>query len=401
MPHNPTMPLEEAIARVERMLTPTFEEKLASFQESTRLTEHGTKGMKWGVHTHHDEPPKQVGGYGFKSKKAMEMFGKKYNELERPQKNQVKAELKRLGIAAPHLGAKYGLPPQPAGFKVKAALEMFGRPYKELSTQEKNQLKADLRNRGVIRPMGSGEAKEGEKELREAKVVSVKPLGGGINETKLVTLEGGIKAVFKEPSENDSMVRGNIKSGKGPEREVGAWEVAKLAGYEDIVPPTVFRTMDGKAGSLMKFWDGDLARKIAEKDDYMNKRPAAYDGDTDLHRTAMFDYVIGNEDRHMGNWLVGNGKLQLIDHGLSFPDREFSYGSRGNVKIMDEVARRERREGQAAMSVADAGKPFLENKDAILSALTKLGLSEESVKGVGSRIDRISRKDSWRGLFRK
>ena len=339
-----TMSIEEAKEKLYRILNRplSLQEKIERFRESI-FREYGTAGMKWGVRKAHRQ-----------------------------------------------LGAMYGMAPQAGGFKVKMAREMFGKHYKELTRPEKNLVKAALRNQGAIRPQGISSAREGERELREAKVLSMKPLGGGINDTKLVTLEGGIKAVFKTENKAIGTVRDEIRTGKDAEREVAAWQVAKLAGLEDICPPVVIRTIDGNRGSLMKFWDGKVAGALG--------RPEAWDGEKDLHRAAMFDYVIGNEDRHMGNWLVGNGKLQLIDHGLAFPDRgEFDYAGRhSNIKIMREVVFRD-----SAISVKEIGKSFVDNKDKILDALKEVGLPQAAIDGVGSRIDRIKRKDSWKGLFRR
>lgn len=321
---------------------------IESFGRSLR--EGGTGSGNFG----HQGRPGEIGGAG-------------------PGGGEPKKERKRWKI-----GEKYGLGGQvKGGFKVAMAKEMFGgRHYKDLERHEKNQVKAALRNRGFIRPQGSSEANAGEKELLNAKVLKMEHLGGGINETVLATLEGGIKAVFKT---SDMRL--------DAEREVGAWQVAKLVGLEDIVPPSVVRSIGGEKGVMMKFWDGKLAKSF--KDD-----KEAYDGDQDLHRAAMFDYVIGNTDRHMGNWLVGNGKLQLIDHGFSFGPYS------GNFRIMDEVSKRENNKGGSPYSLKDLGKPYVDNKDKILSALRSTGVPSDKVDEVGQRIDRISRKDNWQGLLK-
>lgn len=37
-----------------------------------------------------------------------------------------------------------------------------------------------------------------------------------------------------------------------------------------------------------------------------------------LHKLAMMDYIMGNHDRHRGNFLLGEDNLHLIDNGLAF-----------------------------------------------------------------------------------
>jgi hypothetical protein len=260
-----------------------------------------------------------------------------------------------------------------------------------LSSAEKKQVKQQLRNRGIVRPVGIGEANEDEKALREAKITSSKNLGGGVNSTKIITLENGLKAVFKLPAYGEWA--------GGPKEEVGAWEIAKLVGLEDIVAPCVFRDYEGQRGSLMKFWDGTVAAKLTKREDY-------WDGDLDLHRAAAFDYVLGNADRHDGNWMVSKeGRLQLIDNGFSFPRRP----RRAPRGFLPEVISREER-GQArklfggheeykpALTPADAAAKYKENLPKIEEALKKTGLSEEQLSGVRRRVDLLAAAKSWREL---
>jgi hypothetical protein len=51
----------------------------------------------------------------------------------------------------------------------------------------------------------------------------------------------------------------------------------------------------------------------------MDVRQARYDGEKDLARASAFDVLVGNTDRHSGNWMLGKGKISLIDNGLAFP----------------------------------------------------------------------------------
>jgi len=343
----------------------SFGDRLVSFEEAV-LREGGSGSGDFG----HEGRPGEIGGSGG----GGAAVGEEPKKERKPHR---------------HLGAKFGLPPGVVGggFKVKMAKEMFGKHYKELTRPEKNQVKAAIRARGIIRPQGKQEASAGEKELQEAKALKTSRLGGGVSETYIVEMEGGLKGVFKESSNENR-------------NEVASWQVAKLAGMEDIHPPVVFRDdikgPNGKLmekGSLMKFWDG----KRASATDTDKK----FDGDDDLHRALGFDYIIGNLDRHDNNWMISNeGKMQLIDHG-----RAFGFGIERGVNfrpaagyMTSEVKRREV-DGKQSLKPSDVAKPFVEKKQEILDALKKVGLREENIKGVGDRIDRMARKDSWRSLL--
>lgn len=150
-----------------------------------------------------------------------------------------------------------------------------------------------------------------ERELAEGDIESKEPIAGGFgmgtNENYLVTLRGGMKAVFKpEAPLHDA------------ELELAVFRLDQLVGL-DVVPITVLREIDGKKGSLQYFvrgtgtgWD-DVFRAQGD-------------------RIAFLDALSANVDRHRGNWLffypdrVGKhahttDRRVAIDH-----DRTFEYG---------------------------------------------------------------------------
>jgi hypothetical protein len=170
--------------------------------------------------------------------------------------------------------------------------------------------------KGRLNPKGAREF------LERAKVVeTVKNSVSSANETVIVTLEkDGVtaKGIFKPASGEEAGLRENVEAGTYYQREIAASQLNNTLGL-DFVPETVQRTIDGEVGSLQLFVEGA-------------SRPVY--GDT-LQRAAyekfkVFDYVIGNSDRHIGNVLIRgkanlldetkNGLPILIDHGLSFPE---------------------------------------------------------------------------------
>ena len=228
-----------------------------------------------------------------------------------------------------------------------------------------------------------------EKMLSNQKVSSQgQLLNGGMNSgVRIVNLEDGTRAVFKPQGGNGSSIaRGNITPGKDTEREIGAWEVAKRVGLQDMVPPVVEKVVDGKRGALLAYKNGKAAHCL--------DGDAQYDGKENLARAAVFDYVIGNEDRHEGNWLVedadkgaDNAKLHLIDHSLSFPE-----GPLGafNHRMVNHAVAEFAPFGQSTKQPSDYAKPYIEARTSILGALKGLGLPKNAVAGVDNRIGRLA-----------
>lgn len=238
----------------------------------------------------------------------------------------------------------------------------------------------------------AADATPAEKSLLTSPVKEGKHLGGGTSGSYKIKFADGSAAVFKPESGECQECRDNIKLGLQTAREVGAYQVAKLVGMHDMVAPTVERTIDvteansGKRintgvqkGSLQQWQEGDLAGEVNSN--------ARFDGDRDLNRAAVFDYVIGNTDRHAQNWLVDqpNNALKLIDHGLSFPEKPTSGGWRrsANEAFMNQSDYR-------GISIKeDVIKPYFDNKNSIIKVMKNLGFSKPAINGVVQRIDNL------------
>lgn len=238
-------------------------------------------------------------------------------------------------------------------------------------------------------------AGQAEQQLGTVQMTGGRTLGGGVCQTFLFDL-GGSKAVFKpQDGEPKEPLRRNISPGFSTEREVGAWEVAKIVGMEDMVAPVVERTMGDWHGALIGFQEGQVALNLSSDE--------RYDGERNLARAAIFDYVIGNEDRHQGNWLIGkDGGLRLIDHNLAFPDKG-QYGVSAAHDLFNRIllkAEWKKITDPKAKNPVDAAKPFVKNRDGILKALRGAGLPESAIQGVAERIDSLKDVRSWKQLYK-
>lgn len=92
-------------------------------------------------------------------------------------------------------------------------------------------------------------------------------------------------------------------------REVAAFEVARLGGW-DFVPPTIARDGPHGVGSVQVFFDHDPALTAFD---------LVPDRELELKRIALFDLVVNNADRKAGHVFIDRwGGLRAIDHGVCF-----------------------------------------------------------------------------------
>lgn len=95
-------------------------------------------------------------------------------------------------------------------------------------------------------------------------------------------------------------------------REVAAWVVSEALGW-GLVPPTVLRE-DGPhgPGSLQRYVPHDPSRHY-----FWLLEHGEGDVRAQLEAMVLFDLVIDNADRKAGHVLWSQGRVQLVDHGVS------------------------------------------------------------------------------------
>lgn len=143
----------------------------------------------------------------------------------------------------------------------------------------------------------------------------------GCTKVERYILEDGSVGYFKSFSKNsqleDSFQTYGTSSLGAAINEVNAYRMAQAFGgaYADLVPETVIREINGSLGTLQ--------RGVFESDDFDLDDAI----DTERLRSAtIFDFVIGNQDRHEENYFYAaskegerNASLRLIDNSFSFP----------------------------------------------------------------------------------
>jgi len=127
---------------------------------------------------------------------------------------------------------------------------------------------------------------------------------------RVVTLKNGLVGIFK--------------SGKYHYGEVAAYRLSKLLGF-NLVPPTVYRMIEGVEGSLQFYIDAPDFRSQSNPTEIL-----ARCGDQKITMMKHFYYIAGQWDIHRGNQIIFDGGdryyLALIDNSGIFDHSHSRYG---------------------------------------------------------------------------
>lgn len=223
------------------------------------------------------------------------------------------------------------------------------------------------------------------KKLETTPESDTKRLNAGANKSYVVTLEDGTKGIFK-PKNGENQGLNPAVEGRYYMREAAAADIAKIIGLDDLVPTTVVREVGSMGvGSFQKFVDH--AEDAAELDG-----AARYDGDVDLARAAAFDYLIGQGDRHTGNWMVKDGtKLALIDNGLAFPNNDDTL----YTSLMLSQAYKKK------FDIPEEIKAWLDKGPAIKDYLEKNGFKQEEIDLTMKRLAALKEEKGFPELYNR
>lgn len=152
---------------------------------------------------------------------------------------------------------------------------------------------------------------EAEEKVHSDSFPTSKPLGGGVNKTRLVGND--IKGVFKPET--------GMEVGT-PQAEEAFCLLDRRLGF-NRVPPTTVRNVGGRSGSLQYFVDdATVAFDIGDPDKALDSVVLeTFDEDqiAQLRQVWIEDIIAGNTDRHDGNWMLSESRgVVAIDNGASF-----------------------------------------------------------------------------------
>ncbi|WP_459549736.1 protein kinase family protein [Nocardia sp. X0981] len=191
---------------------------------------------------------------------------------------------------------------------------------------------------------------------------------------RMESTDGGHN-VFK-PFTGEIRMRIGIPEGGGQQaaREVLTYRVDQMLGFGRVPPTAVVDGPEGYGrGSIMDFVPSKDGRSITKYDKLQR------------HQMAVLDYIIGNTDRHAGNYRTVTSpdgpQIVAIDHGLTFPERpDPHFGIRSDF-VTAQL-------NQALHpDVLDAVKQL--HPDQLRSAASDFDLSPQAVEGAVARLQEI------------
>jgi hypothetical protein len=161
-----------------------------------------------------------------------------------------------------------------------------------------------------------------EKYLLTAKLTTSETITTGVNRPLKVSLEKDghiIDAIFRYQSESAGPELKNPKSRYFVDSyrgEIAAYQMNRILGLNNM-PPTVYRTYNGKNGTLQLWAEGTMPDRERAKKNILP--PEAAPWNKQMWDMQVFDNLIGNNDRNQTNILIDpNWRLILIDHTQSF-----------------------------------------------------------------------------------
>ncbi|MFX0595022.1 hypothetical protein [Melissospora conviva] len=224
----------------------------------------------------------------------------------------------------------------------------------------------------TVAPSVSDHASDAELRLLGREVHSMVELdpGNHVNDAYDVTFTDGTHGVYKPNVPENEFVQGrsSIPENQLAAREVAASRLNEDLGF-DLVPTTARWDGPHGAGSMQEFVE-NASQGL----------PPGWYTIREREQMAVLDYISGNTDRHMGNYLTGpDGRLVAIDHGYSFPE--------SNAELLrSEFVQQQKNQPLSPETMA---RIHATDPDRMAERLRASGLGEKAVDGAMDRLNEI------------
>lgn len=174
-----------------------------------------------------------------------------------------------------------------------------------------------VRSFAQLKPEEVADRAKWEEFLKTAEIIDSKQITeAAVTHPWTLTLKQGDvtkKGLWKDVSGRPA---GYIDSWK---YEVAGYEMDKILGL-NMVPVTVERRFNGNRGSLQMWVDDTKSLKKINEENIKKPSYRVFYYNRSLYLQRAFDNLIGNEDRHLDNYLIvlPDWRMILIDHSRSF-----------------------------------------------------------------------------------
>jgi len=160
--------------------------------------------------------------------------------------------------------------------------------------------------------------------LSTARIVRASRVSKGVTSTVRVTLSDGTiahDASVQTVDERKAVFEGTQGTEIGFKDSwrfnVAAYQIDRLLGL-GMIPATVARRYEGKDGSFT-WWVDDVLMDEQERFRKKHRAPNTEDWNQQMWITRLFDQLIGNVDRNLGNLLIDKRwNIWMIDHSRAF-----------------------------------------------------------------------------------
>jgi hypothetical protein len=164
---------------------------------------------------------------------------------------------------------------------------------------------------GPSQGSGSGGSTSFTEAATTGKVASSEELGGGVCDSMLIEYEDDGTGVWKDMQGASGYHDGNS--------EIAAYRMNRLLGGEEV-PTTVRSDREvyspvSPSGKVTFYGTAQEFVPEADMPNWVHLDDLAQVPREQIERVFTLDIIIGNADRHHGNWLLKDGNLIAIDHG--------------------------------------------------------------------------------------
>jgi len=167
---------------------------------------------------------------------------------------------------------------------------------------------------------------EQEEFLRTAKPLRHKQVGKGVTGAERFTLaKGDVKHDAHFQKIDQQLKEFNPPTGEAELRfrdsykyNIAAYELGKLLGIDDMIPPSVERRVFGTTGALT-WWVDNVLMDETKRLKGGVQPPNVDNWNDQMDVVHIFDQLIQNMDRNTGNLLMTRDwKIEMIDHTRAF-----------------------------------------------------------------------------------